>query len=147
MAGPVIRRAEARDVPAIVAMTQELATLTRQPVPICADTTAAFVGRVMASDDGLALVAGDPAEGFLVASVGVPTCSRARVGIEHGWYCRKAARRAGQALRRAYEDWARERGCMGVYLSLPADAPAGSGFLALARAGYRSTEAVWFRAF
>lgn len=136
----MIRPATPADVPAIVRMTFDLAHATCQAVPICDVTTARFVEAVLRSPDGLALVAGDPVDGMLVATVGVPSCSRVRVAIEHGWWCGPGARGAGLALLAAYEAWARARGCYAIRMSTPPDRETRGG---LARRGYRLAEQAW----
>jgi GNAT superfamily N-acetyltransferase len=136
----LIRQATHADIPAIVRMTFELAHETRQPIPICPQTTARFVEAVLSSPDGLALVCGVPAVGFLVATIGVPSCSRVRVAIEHGWWCGAGARGSGMALLAAYEDWARSRGCYVMRMSTPAPHAAKG---ALQRQGFAPVEQAW----
>lgn len=141
MAGRVIRRATHDDVGAIVRMTFDLAHATRQPLPLSAPRVAGFVAQCLSSEQALALVAGEPVGGFLVATVAETPLSPIRVGVEHGWWCGPGARGAGLSLLAAYEAWARGLGLYAIRMSTPA--PAASG--GLARRGFAPVEQAWIK--
>ncbi len=135
----MIRPAAECDVPAIVRMTGELALVTRMPVRIDPVWTASFVVKLI-REGGLALVVDldSMTEGMLVAAIGQSSVSPKPIAIEHGWYCSKRAAGYGAKLLRAYEDWARSRGCVMARMSTAHASPLGS--VLVKRHGYAFAE-------
>lgn len=123
----MMRVATQADIPAIVRMTADLARATAMPIAVDEAWTAAFVASVLASGQGLALVVDidGKAEGMIVATIGQSSVSPALIAVEHGWFCSKTAAGYGIKLLRAYEDWARAKGCAMARMSTAYASPLG----------------------
>lgn len=114
----MIRPATAADVATIVAIGEAMHAETRyrDPLPWCAPKVAGLVDWLLASDDGLVLVAEDDGSivGGFLGMVEDHWCSRARVATDFALYVLPAHRGSTTAARLlgAYVTWARDRGAV-----------------------------------
>lgn len=117
----MIRPARLSDMAEILALLRKLHGLQSRPLPFDRSHCAKAVATAISAPDWLALVVEtEGVTGLLIASVGVTTISPARVAHEHAWI---APRGWGAKLAAAYEDWARQEGCVAMSLAChPGDA-------------------------
>ncbi len=117
----MIRAAISKDLPAILDMVGDLHASTKMALPIDPAATLGTLRRLLASPDGLLLLADGNRvpSGFLDATVGVTAISLERVGMELGWWAGPEAKGAGLKLLLLYERWARQHGCRMVRMSTP----------------------------
>lgn len=140
MAGLLIRIASVDDISAVVAMVGRLHTAAGIVLPMSELTTARFLRGLISSPLGLVLVSGEPASGFLAASIGTASISMSPVAIEHGWWAEGGA---GLKLLRRYEAWAREQGCFAARMSTPPGADRATKILD--RSGFSLAEQAWVK--
>lgn len=139
MASSEIRRATAVDRLVMVRLLRDAHAAADLPFPFSAPHAAALVDRHIADPNLLALVAGAPAQGILLASCQDHPFADVRFATETVWWVAPEARGkfAGEMLA-AYEAWAIEQGCAFAGMAALATFPrAGTIYR---RRGYREAE-------
>jgi GNAT superfamily N-acetyltransferase len=115
----------------------KLHAATNQVLPVHRAYTEAFIRTLIRNGQGLAVVAGEPPQGFLIATIGSASIAPSPVAIEHGWY----GPGYGRELLERYEEWARAKGCFAMRMSTarPDDKAAGI----LTAEGFVMSEVAW----
>lgn len=139
MASFDVRRAVPADRGAVVRLLRDAHAAAALPFAFSAAHAAALVERHIADPRLLALVAGNPAQGVLLASSQDHPFAAVRYATETAWWVAPEARGqfAGKMLA-AYEAWASEQGCAFAGMAALASFPRAG--LIYRRAGYREIE-------
>lgn len=119
----MIRRAEPRDVPGIVAMGLRFAAESDygSKLPVVPDVIARTVARVATSDEGLLLVSEseESLTGMIALVLYEHPFSGERFASELVWWVEPEARGVGVRLLRAAEEWARGSGAGRMQMIAP----------------------------
>lgn len=139
MASSEVRRATAADRLVMVRLLRGAHAAADLPFPFSAPHAAALVDRHIAEPNLLALVAGAPAEGILLASCQDHPFADVHFATETVWWIAQDARGLFAIdMLAAYEAWARDRGCAFAGMAALATFPrAGTIYR---RRGYREAE-------
>lgn len=133
-----VRLATPNDRMRIVRLLKDAHAAAALPFPFSAAHALSLVDRHIASPDLLALVAGTPAQGVLLASSQDHPFAPIRYAAETVWWIAPEARGVGAEMLAAYEAWAAEQGCAFAGMAALASFPrAGTIYR---RRGYREAE-------
>lgn|SRR5690606_39242296 len=134
----MIRRATPVDAPQIVRLLKDAHAAAALPFPFSAPHAMSLAQRHIAEPELLALVAGEPAQGVLLASSQDHPFAAVRYATETVWWIAPKARGIGSDMLAAYEIWAAEQGCAFAGMAALASFPrAGTIYR---RRGYREAE-------
>lgn len=142
-----VRPAGAADVLALMRMGRAFLAASGLPLPWDETWTAMQIDAIRTAPDGLALVLGEPAVGFLIARAGNHVFAPVKIAQELAWWIDPPFRsaEAARALLDTYEAWARGQGCALVGLGMFAGADERLPSL-YRRRGYAPIEAHYIRA-
>lgn len=134
-----VRLAVPADRVAIVRMLRDAHTAGGLPFPFSAPHAMALADRHISQGNLLALVAGDPVRGVLLASCQDHPFAAVKYAMETVWWVAPEARGqfAGHMLS-SYEAWAKEQGC--AFAGMAALAAFPRAGIIYRRAGFRETE-------
>lgn len=134
-----VRLAESMDRVAIVRMLRDAHAAAELPFAFSAPHAMALADRHILEGHLLALVAGDPVSGVLLASSQEHPFGAVRYAMETVWWVAPEGRGqfAGQMLT-AYEEWAIGQGC--AFAGMAALAAFPRAGIIYRRAGFRETE-------
>jgi hypothetical protein len=134
-----VRRATAADRVSVVRMLRDAHAAGGLPFAFSAPHAMALADRHVAEQNLLALVAGDPCRGVLLASAQDHPFAAVRYAMETVWWISPDARGLFAAdMLRAYEAWATEQGC--AFAGMAALAAFPRAGIIYRRAGFRETE-------
>jgi hypothetical protein len=139
LASSDVRLATAVDRVAIVRMLRDAHAAGGLPFPFSAPHAMALADRHIAEPNLLALVAGDPARGMLLASCQEHPFAAVKYAMETVWWIAPDTRgRFAAEMLAAYEQWALEQGC--AFAGMAALAAFPRAGIIYRRAGFAETE-------
>lgn len=133
-----VRPASPGDAAAIVRLLKDAHAAASLPFPFSAPHAMALVQRHIAESSLLALVAGTPPQGVLLASAQDHPFAAVRYATETVWWVAPEARGVGADMLTAYEAWAVEQNCAFAGMAALATFPRASTIYR--RRGYREAE-------
>ena len=136
----MIRTATRADMPEILRLGRDFhAACPYRDFPLDLDAFAEFAGRLI--DHGVIFLSEDGMIGGLMSAMYFNP--EVRTGAELFWWAPKG----GQALRKAFELWAKDQGAVAVQFSGLADDRAETVTKLFRRAGYQPAEMAFFKRF